>query len=241
MQNNPSQNQQISYARLAGFLYVFLVILFAVGNVMIMQAQGAGDFTERAGKITASAGTYRLGLTLQLLASLGTVLLAFAQYVTLKPVNKNLAGMAMYWRLGEAFIGAVYVGFCYMNVGFIAHQPDIAAISAGQKETLEYLTLSSQGILLSVYQLFFSVGSGIFFYLFMKSKYIPPVLSGIGVIASVIAFVVCVASLMLPESAGKIQMGFAPVVLTEIVAGIWLMVRKISVGNDAENPAAAAY
>ena len=144
----------------------------------------------------------------------------------------------MYWRFGEAFIGSVYVGFCFINVGLISHQPDITAISAERKETLEYLTLNSQVILLSVYQLFFSVGSIIFFYLFLKSKYIPSVLSGIGVITSVIAFVVCVASLMLPESADKIQMGFAPVVLTEIVAGIWLMVRKIRVESYSQNPAA---
>ena len=37
------------------------------------------------------------------------VILSLALYVTLTPVNKNLALLALFWRLGEAILGGVAV------------------------------------------------------------------------------------------------------------------------------------
>jgi hypothetical protein len=67
---------------------------------------GLGTLAETAKRVAASEHLYRAALSSELIESLCVVLLAFALYVTLKPVDNLLAQIALYWKLGESFIAA---------------------------------------------------------------------------------------------------------------------------------------
>ena len=67
-------------------------------------------------RAVASEHLYRVALSIGLLEPMSAVLLAFALYVTLKPVNELLAQMAMYWRLGESFLGGVGTIFGFVTL-----------------------------------------------------------------------------------------------------------------------------
>jgi hypothetical protein len=69
----------------------------------------------------------------------------------------------------------------------------VKAIGADQSQALVDLTRRARGVTGNVSAIFFSFGSILFFYLFFKSRYIPWVLSVLGVVASVIATIMCFA------------------------------------------------
>src|SRR6266851_291535 len=105
MTSSDTDKSQIKYARLAGFLFLWLIITGLAGELTISRIVGSGTFAETAKRVVASEHLYRVALSSELIETLSAVLLAFALYVTLKPVDKLLAQIAMYWRLGESFIG----------------------------------------------------------------------------------------------------------------------------------------
>lgn len=48
---------------------------------------------------------FRVGIASEILMYVLVILLSFALYVLLKPVNRNLALLALLWRLAEAITG----------------------------------------------------------------------------------------------------------------------------------------
>src|SRR5229473_182686 len=118
MTSSDIDKSQIRYARLAGFLFLWLIITGLAGELTISHIVGSGTFAETAKRVVASEHLYRAALSSELIETLSAALLAFALYVTLKPVDKLLAQIAMYWRLGESFIGGVgmILGFAKLRL-----------------------------------------------------------------------------------------------------------------------------
>lgn len=105
MRNATDAKTRMQYARIAGFVYLLLIVLFMGGQFTISHIVASGSFAEVARHIMAGERLYRVALSVQMLASVLTVLLAYALYATLRSVDENIARLALYWRLGEAFIG----------------------------------------------------------------------------------------------------------------------------------------
>jgi hypothetical protein len=150
-------------------------------------------------------------------------LLAFALYVTLKPVDKLLAQIAMYWRLGESFIGCVGMIFGFVRLHLYTSPQSIGALGTDQSQALVDLTRQAGTAVYNIGAILFSIGSILFFYLFFKSRYIPWILSAFGVFASVIVTIICFGSLIFPEHAATLQYGWAPMAIAEVTTGFWLM------------------
>src|ERR1700674_1088269 len=101
-----ARGSQSSYARLAGFMYFFTAFDVA-GVVILSRISGSGSFLDTARSIAAWETLYRIGVLCGLLGTISTIVLAIALYVTLKPVDGNLALTALLFRLAEATIGGV--------------------------------------------------------------------------------------------------------------------------------------
>lgn len=222
MTSSDIERSQIRYARLAGFLFLWLIITGLAGALTISHIVGSGTFAEKAQRVVASEHLYRVALSSELVETLSAVLLAFALYVTLKPVDKLLAQIAMYWRLGEAFIGGVGMVFGFVRLGLYSPQ-SVGALGTDQSQALVDLTRHAGFAVYNICAIFFSIGSILFFYLFFRSRYIPRIQSAFGVFASVVVTVMCFASLIFPEHAATIQYGWAPMAIAEVTTGIWLM------------------
>jgi hypothetical protein len=72
--------------------------------------------------------------------------------------------------------------------------------------------------------MFLGIGSAIFFYLFYKSRYIPRLLAGWGVFASVVMVFVSAAMILFPENSRMLQLGWGPLGIAEIGAALWLTI-----------------
>jgi len=92
------------YARTAGIMYLLVILIYMTGEFITSEIIDSESFIERAKQATDSENLYRFGLSLKLLSSVLTVILAFSLYKTIAPYNNGLSKMAFYWRLGESII-----------------------------------------------------------------------------------------------------------------------------------------
>ena len=224
MEDRSRERTQRRYARIAGFVYLWLIITDGAGLLTISHIVGSGTFAETAKRVLASEHLYRLALSSELIEALSVTLLAFALYVTLKPVDKLLAQIALYWKLGESFISGVMMILGFLTLRLYGSRQLFGALGAEQVRALVGLTDDAASVAFNIQAIFFSIGSMLFFYLFLKSRYIPRILSAFGVFASVIVTILCFGSLILPEHAATLQYGWAPIGIAELITGFWLMV-----------------
>jgi hypothetical protein len=99
MEDASAQRTQVIYARLAGFLFLWLIITGMVGAITISRIAGSGTFAEIAKRVVASEHLYRAALSTELIETMSALLLAFAVYATLRPVDTLLAQLAMWLPL----------------------------------------------------------------------------------------------------------------------------------------------
>ncbi|MFN2127371.1 MAG: DUF4386 domain-containing protein, partial [Anaerolineales bacterium] len=92
-------------ARLAGFLYLaHFVTFFLADNGVHSTAVGSVDFVATAQNIMTSERLYRIGFVNYLLTAVFFLLAAWALYMLLKPVNKNIALLFALLNLGGVAI-----------------------------------------------------------------------------------------------------------------------------------------
>ena len=209
--------EQRTYARLSGFLLLWLIVTGLSGLIITARVAGSGSFTETAKRVTASERLYRVGVVSELIETTSAALLAFCLYATLRPVDKMLAQMAMYFRLGESFIGGAGTAFDFAKLGLYtkptAHSEALLSFMHGFDVASYNITA-----------LFFSIGSLLFYCVFLKSTYLPKAVSVLGIVASVIVTIICFGDLLFPEYSGTLKYGWIPMALAEVVTGIWLMI-----------------
>jgi hypothetical protein len=225
-QVHASQQVQHAYARLAGLMYL-TVLGFDIADLWIESAiRGGGSFLDAAHHIQASEGLYRIGLLCGLVGTMTTVLLAVGLYVTLRPVDANLALTALLFRIIETATGAVGVVSAFATLQVYLAANHFHGLDANQLAALVDLTSSASGTYIAA--IFFCVGSTIFFYLFLRSGYIPKVLAGWGVFASVLYMLAFGVSLIAPQASGiLIAIGSIPILMAELSTGLWLLIRGI--------------
>jgi hypothetical protein len=195
-------------ARIAGLLYlvymVFTILADKLGRSSLIVL---GDAATTAGNIIASAWQFRIGFVLDLVSAVLFLLTAWALYVLLKPVNKNLALLFLLLNLGGVAV------WCASDLFLIASQLILNGadyLKVFQADQLQALAMLS----LNVYKNGFSGIAQIFFsawlfplgYLVYKSGTLPKFLG-------IILMVECFAWLMFP-----VQFFFFPgnVVLTSV-------------------------
>lgn len=223
MQDSTIDSTQRFYARLAGYMYLFNYTTSVFGSLTPDSIRGSGDFAERTRRVLASELLYRSALTSMAIGWVLIVFLAFSLYVTLKPVNKRLAQLALYLELGQASVGAVTVMFSFVVLGlYTGSQP--TDLQNEQLQLLARIVLSAAGSGFNISMIFLAVGSTIFFSLFYKSRYIPPLLAGWGVFSSVVMLIVSLGMILFPGHTRTLMYGWGPMGITEIGTALWLVI-----------------
>lgn len=227
---------QRTYARLAGTLMLGAIVIAIGGGAILSNIAGNGNFAETAARIAASERPYRLALSSVLIVTLSSTLLAFALYVTLKPVNSLLAQLGMIFTLGDSFLALIVRMCSFVRLHLYTSAPGAGSIPG---VLLSDLIRTIAGTTENIGGISFGLGSCLFFYLFFTSRYIPRIISVLGLFASVIWTALYFASLVFPERRPLLQyICFPPMALAEVVTGFYLML--FAVGKRCRTPAIPA-
>ena len=219
------------YARVAGLAYVVVIMLgifsvsFIDSNILV-----PGDDAATVDNIMNNELRFRISIASEIIMYAFVVLLAHALYVILKTVNRNLALLALLWRIGEAVIGAgvaVLTGFIPLLLlnGETTFKQDHLQALVGL-----FLQLRNAG--LDVVLIFIGMGGTVFCYLFFKSKYVPRILAVWGMITYLSMLTLALVSILSPSLPESVKMIFyAPGGLFEVIIGLWLLIKGVKVEN----------
>lgn len=227
MTPNINTNSQNYYARIAGLTYVIVILLGILSvNFIVSGILVPGDELTTIKNISDNLLLFSISVSSEILMYVLVILLSAALYITLKVVDENLALLALLLRIGEAIVGVVTT----ILGGIIP----ILLIKSGSDfnsqhlQTLMKVFTDIRSAGLDVVLIFIGIGGTIFFYLFVKSKYIPKILAYWGILTYLSMLVIALLSLILPTLPESIKMiFFIPGGLFEIIVGLWLLVKGI--------------
>lgn len=213
-----------SISRICGILYASTVLAFLASNLFLKeQLVDAGDISGTFKLLAEHAFQYRLAVSIDFLAMVAVMALAFSLFAILKPVHPYLALVALGLRIGEVVIqaGAKIPDYLLLKLSQTALS---YGSGVAEMEHLGQMLIagSNQAVWLSF--VFLAIGSLFNNFLFYKSKAIPGTLAIFGLISTGLYSLGSVAALIidLPESA---KMGMMlPLVLFELMLGFYLAI-----------------
>ena len=224
-------------ARIAGLAYVFGILYVPVYLLTSAGLTVAGDPAATFANVQANPVLFRVGIASTLVMFVSVFVLIAALYATVEPVNRNLAMLGLVLRLPEAMFGLVSLVFTLIISQLATGDAPVAGFGPQQVQALVQLTIQGGSAAGTVNLVFMALGSLPFLYLFWIARYTPRPLVGFGMLAYVLALVSGFTSILAPGSAvaGMQMVMVAPVMLFELVFGLWLAIRSVGV-PVAEHP-----
>ncbi|MEO8227570.1 MAG: DUF4386 domain-containing protein [Gemmatimonadota bacterium] len=170
-------------ARLAGVLYLFLIILAGVGNSVESRLIILGDAAATATNILAHADLLRLGWAAYLVEMGLNIVLTALIYDLFKPVDRSLARLAVLFGIVAITIKTFSRFFLIAPLFLLGDTGTLSALAAPERASLalSFLHVNALGAgLAMVFFGFYSIVSG---YLIVRSTFMPRVLGAFGLVA----------------------------------------------------------
>ena len=218
-------------ARIAGLAYVFGILYVPVYLLTSAGLTVANDPAATIANVQANPVLFRVGILSTLVMFVSVFVLIAALYVTVAPVNRNLALLGLVLRLPEATLGLVALVFSLLVSQLASGDASWAGFGPQQVQALVQLAMQGGGAAGTVNLAFMGLGSLPFLYLFWTARYAPRPLVGFGMLANVLALASAFTSILAPGSAvdGMEMVLVAPVMVFELVFGLWLAIKSIDV------------
>jgi hypothetical protein len=220
---------QRTAARVVGVLYLIQMATGVFGESFVRSPLIVrGDAGKTAQNILGSERLFRLSIAGDLFTYIGVIVLIWAFYVMVRPINKNLALLAAFFRLAETAVLCVATVNSLVVLRLLSGADDLAAFAAGQRQSLAMLALGAQGLGMHVGFILLGLGSTVFAYLLWKSRYVPRAIAAWGIFASLVLALVTLAITVFPVLGEVLGLAYmAPMGLYEVGLGLWLVIRGI--------------
>jgi hypothetical protein len=238
MTNATREVTQTQAARFAGAMYLVQMTtgvftqLYARGSLIV-----GGDPTKTAHNIIESERLFRIGVAGDLATYIAVVLATWALYVLLRPVNRNLALLAVLLRLMELAIHFNATLNSMMVLRLLSGDDYLRSIDRSQLYSLAQLALGAQGAGINMGFILLGFGSAVFAYLLFKSRYIPRVLAGWGVFASLLLAVYALTIVVFPNVGALQLVPMLPMGIYEVTLGFWLVLGGARINASPANVA----
>jgi len=229
MTSNIIDQSQHKAAKVAGFTFLFAFAIVVFSNYSINFRFIVPDVEETARNIIAHQTLFRINIVSNLVYLVTLIVMFTSLYVILKPVNKNLALAAVFFRL----LYALMWGFMALNtlaaIRLLGEASYLPVFETNQLQTLSRLHLNSSWDAYYIGLPFWGLASAVCSYLWLRSRYIPRALASFGIISSVWCVFCGFTFLIFPNFGEKVNLYLFDVPLTifEITLGIWLLFKGL--------------
>jgi Domain of unknown function (DUF4386) len=221
-------------ARIAGFTFL-LYIAVGVTQMVLGGETAAGGIAATLAAISQHAAQVRVNIVLTLLICVTAMVLAVALYGLTRDVDRDVAVLALSFRLGEGLLAAIApmttLGLLWLaTAGTGADPPDTAAANA-----LGAYLLKVRSWNVTITATLFAVGSTLFSWLLLRGRLIPVPLAWLGVVASVLLVLGLPLGLVGFVPSSYVQILWLPMAAFEIPLALWLLIKGVAV--PARSPA----
>jgi Domain of unknown function (DUF4386) len=237
---NMIDSSQRMAAKVVGFLYLFTnataIFAFSIRGKLIASGEAARTATNIAG----SERLFRIGIANELITIVGVFALIWGLYVILNPIDRNLVWLATFLRLAENFVLAFVTVLELAVLALVKSSAYLQSFATEQSQGLAYMFLRIYGEAFSIGFLFLGLGSAVFSYLWWKSRYIPRLLAGWGIFASLVMALMSLAIIVFPTLSKLGLTYMMPMGLYEFGLGLWLLIKGIQAPPPPEVAPSAA-
>lgn len=219
------------YARFGGVLYLFIIVAGFFAEVTVRSSlKVSGDPAATANNIIAHESLYRIGGAGEFVMLACDVTLALILYVLLRPVSKNLALLAAFFRLVFAAIYGIN-GLTHFGAMILLKSADVLKdFNSHQLQELAYFSLRLHAYGYYISLVFFGFHILLLGYLIFKSGYFPKFLGVLLIIASLGYLLNSFAVFVAPAFQAKIALfALLPGALAEYSLCLWLIVMGVNV------------
>ena len=226
-----SHSTQLSpqvYARIGGILYLMIIIAGALGEIFIRgKLIVSGDAISTANNIIASQSLWRLGIAGDILMHVFDLPLILVFYVLLKPVNKNLALLAILFNLIQTAVLVANKLNLLMPTFLLGNAEYLKAIEPNQLYALSYLFIRAHDYGFGIGLLFFGFACLTYGYLLFRSGYFPRTLGVLMVIAGLSYLTNSFTLILAPTYATKVFPILGLALIGELSLCLWLLVKGV--------------
>jgi len=226
--SNPNKN----LARVAGFLYLIMIICGMAAQLIRGGLIVRGNGVATASTIMASESLFRVAFISDLLMATVFLLFAWALYMLLKQVNKNIALLFVLLATASVAILSLNLLNQFAIILLLSDTSYLAAFGAVQLNALVMLFADLQYYGYYIAQISFGLWLVPLGYLVIKSGFLPRILGMLLIIAAFGHMSGSFAAFMLPGFESLADL-FAAL---EIPFGLWLLVKGVKSPQPAKNP-----
>jgi Domain of unknown function (DUF4386) len=232
------ESQRIA-AKVAGLAYLItfatvIYVNFGVHDRLIVDSNA-----ETVRNILAHETLFRIGIVGDLIYCAGVVVLVTALYIILKPVSPGLALLAALGRLIFVLMWLAVTLNLFDILRLLAGTDYAQALGPQQLQAFVSLHLSTRFDYYYVGLLFGASASTICGYLWLKSRYIPQLLAGFGLISSAWCVACTLVFYVYPKYQDIVSLWWfdIPMAIFDIALSFWLLLKGLRA--PAASPALA--
>lgn len=163
-----------SFARIAGLLYLIVIVIGVLGEGLIRGTLVvSGDPEATARNITGAQALWRLGIAGQDLLLVCALGLTFTWYVLLRPVNRNLAMLAVFFALVSLAVESVSALHLHAVLRPLSDAAYLKAVAPQLLHLMAYQSVLAHAQAFGLALIFFGVECLIVGHLVRRSGFFP--------------------------------------------------------------------
>ena len=216
--------------RLLGVAFLIVIVINVIsgqllGSLGYSQVEPTDNISETMINISDNPIMMHIGIIGYLIEAVAIVLLTVLLYITLKKQDKTIALFAFgLWIIEAVMVAAKEIsafGLLYSSQEYVK----AVATDSSYLLTLGDMFYESTLFIYDAQMVFYCIGGIMFYYLFLKSKYVPKFLSAFGIFVASLGLIGILFGLLGYNVPLYV---FLPILPFELAIGIWLMVKGIN-------------
>ncbi len=217
-------------AAIAAGFGLLIMVIFLLPTAAIQSQIVPEDAATTADNIMANEGLFRIGICSYIIVVVIDVVVAWALFVFLKPVNKSLSLLAGWFRLAYAIIFGVALSDFFDVLELLSGADYLKVFGTDQLHAQVMSSLNAFSDGWDIGYVFFGLHLALVGYLVYRSGYIPKILGVLVIVAGLGYLVDIFGTFLFPNYDVPIAMF---TFIGEILFALWLAVKGIK-GIDVQ-------
>ena len=211
-----------TYARLTGILLLVVTLTHMAGFQIASSFVVSGNFAATGANIAQNEGLYRLALLSYSVSSILSVGLAITFALWVAPLSRLGAGLVLGWRLFEAIASTVAWA---IRFALVDNQTEPNLMGPAGAEALHRILRDVSNAAFDLGAIGLALATLIGFLILFQALSLPRLLSAIAILGAMLILVSSILTLGWPDTAIESSIAFAVTLLSNLVIGLWLLVR----------------
>jgi hypothetical protein len=225
------ENSPKIYTRTAGLIYLTIIVSGMLGEIFIRgKLIVSGDAAATSHNIIANENLWRIGTACDLLMHLCDIPLMLLLFLLLRPVNKNLAFLAVLFNLIQTAVLVLNKLSLLFALFLLGDADYLKSFTPDQLHALSYLAIKTHGYGYGFGLLFFAFVCIIQGYLIFKSGYLPKTIGILMMVAGPCYLINSFSLILAPKIADMLfPMLMIPIFIAELSLCLWLLFKGVDI------------